>query len=324
MTTASAPGKVILFGEHAVVSGATAIGGAIDLRAEVRVLDHPGAVLIRSEDLMLRGFSLDLSTGRIVSHAAEHAVRYIAAVLRHFDSRDVMIEVSSSIPQASGLGSSAAIVAATVAAISGHQGLNMSEKEIASISHRIEKQVQSGMGSPTDTALATFGGFLQISSEVLPLDLPELELVVGFTGRPHDTRSEVKRVLSLRLSYPDLVDPIFRAIGSISERAIPLLKSGDAEELGRLMNINHGLLSAVGVSTRELDELVHAATGAGGAWGAKLTGAGGGGCMIALPGQEGSQILMAAIRQAGGIPFAVYVGSEGLRLIREDVVGGAK
>ena len=157
------------------------------------------------------------------------------------------------------------------------------KKEIASTAYRIEKRVQNGRGSPMDTALASFGGYLQVTREVKPLDLPPLEMVVGYTKLPHDTLSEVEKVQSLKERYPDVVEPIFQAIGAISTRAVPLIKEQDLARLGELMNINHGLLEALGVGTRELCELVYAARIAGGAFGAKLTGAGGGGCMIALP-----------------------------------------
>jgi mevalonate kinase len=317
LTTASAPGKVILFGEHAVVSGVDAIGGAIDLRARVTVQDLPGEVLIEAKDLSLKGFSLDLVSGRLTSPHAEHAIRYISAVLREFGANDLKVEISSSLPLAAGLGSSAAIVVAAVAAISSHQGQHLSSKEIAMLSHRLEKKVQHGLASPTDTALATYGGYLQISQEVTPLDLPPLEMVVGYTGVPHDTRSEVEKVQELKKRYDDLVSPIFQAIGAISGRAVSLIRDVNAAELGCLMNINHGLLAALGVSSRELDELVYAARGAGGAFGAKLTGAGGGGCMIALPGKDGCQPLMTAIRQARGTPFLVRAGSQGVRLENE-------
>ena len=161
MTTASAPGKIILFGEHAVVSGVTALGGAIDLRAKVTVQDHAGCVLIKTQELTLRGFSLDLTSGRLTSNQAAHATRYISAVLREFDARDIQICIDSSLPPAAGLGSSASIVVAAVAAISQHQGHRLSLKEIAAISHRLEKKVQQGLASPMDTALATYGGYLQ-------------------------------------------------------------------------------------------------------------------------------------------------------------------
>jgi mevalonate kinase len=121
-------------------------------------------------------------------------------------------------------------------------------------------------------------------------------------------------VQDLKKRYSDLVDPIFQAIGAISERAVSLILEQNLVELGRLMNVNHGLLGALGVSTRELAELVYAARGAGGALGAKLTGAGGGGCMIALPGSAGIDALMVALRQARGDAFSVVTGCEGVRL----------
>jgi mevalonate kinase len=314
LTTASAPGKIILFGEHAVVSGVTALGGAIDLRAKVTVSDRPGHVLIKTKDLALRGFSLDLTTGQLTSAQAANATRYISAVLREFDARDIQICIDSSLPPAAGLGSSSSIVVAAVAAISAHQRLELSRKEIAEFSYKLEKKVQQGLGSPMDTALATYGGYLQVSKEIVPLDLPLLEMVVGYTKMPHDTKSMVEKVQDLKKRCSDLVDPIFQAIGAISKRAVSLIEAQNYEELGRLMNVNHGLLAALGVSSRELDELVYAARGAGGAFGAKLTGAGGGGCMIALPGGAGADALMVALMQARGVPFRVMMGCEGVRL----------
>ena len=314
MTTASAPGKIILFGEHAVVFGATALGGAIDLRARVRVRDLPGSVLIKTDDLTLQGFSFDPTTGRLTSAQAAHATRYISAVLREFDVKDIQVCIESSLPLAAGLGSSACIVVAAVAAVSAHQGHCLSRKEIAETSYRLEKKVQQGLGSPMDTALATYGGYLQISQDIRPLDLPPLKIVVGYTKIPHDTKSEVEKVQDLKKRYSDLVNPIFQAIGALSEKAVPLIREQNLAELGLLMNINHGLLSSLGVSSRELEELVYAANGAGGALGAKLTGAGGGGCMIALPGEAGVDALMVALRQARGAPFKVLTGCEGVRL----------
>jgi mevalonate kinase len=314
LTTASAPGKIILFGEHAVVSGATALGGAIDLRAKVSVRDLPGSVLIKTEDLTLQGFSFDLTTGRLTSSQAVHATRYISVVLREFDAKDIQVCIESSLPAAAGLGSSASIVVATVAAVSQHQGHCLSRKEIAEISYRLEKKVQQGLGSPMDTALATYGGYLQISQDIRQLDLPPMKMVVGYTKIPHDTKSEVEKVQDLKKRYSDLVNPIFLAIGALSEKAVPLIREQNIAELGRLMNINHGLLASLGVSSRELEELVYAARGAGGALGAKLTGAGGGGCMIAIPGAAGVEPLMVALIQARGAAFKVLTGCEGVRL----------
>jgi mevalonate kinase len=313
LTLASAPGKVILFGEHAVVSGIPALGCSVDLRARVIVEDLPGGLEIET-NLPLAGFILDLQAGQIRSHEALHATRYVSAVLEELGGSDLRIKVESDMPPGAGLGSSAAIVVATLAALSEHLGLGLSRAEIAALAHRIEKSVQKGLGSPIDTALATFGGYLQVSSSVQELDLPPLALVIGHTGIAHDTRAEVEKVQSLRARHPDLVDPIFGAIGLIAERAVYLIKELRLAELGALMNINHGLLEALGVSSRELSELVYAARGAGGALGAKLTGAGGGGCIIALPGEQGAAALEIALRQAGGRVFHARTGGAGVRL----------
>ena len=314
MTTASAPGKIILFGEHAVVSGVTALGGAIDLRAKVKLQDLPGKVLIETEDLALSGFSMDLITGQLISSEAVHATRYVSAALREFETRDISVKIESDIPPGAGLGSSAAIVVATVTAISEHLGLGLSQKEIASTAHRIEKRVQNDLGSPMDTALATFGGYCRVTREVQPIELPRLDMIVGCTKMSHDTFSEVEKVQRLKECYPDVVEPIFQAIGAISARAVPLIREQDMSRLGELMNLNHGLLEALGVCTRELSELVYAARNAGSALGAKLTGAGGGGCIIALPQPDPREALMAALRQARGSAFAVKTGCEGVRL----------
>jgi len=146
MTTASAPGKTILFGEHAVVSGVTALGGAIDLRAKVTLQDLPGKVLIETEDLALSGFSMDLITGQLTSSEAVHATRYVSAVLREFETRDISVKIRSDIPPAAGLGSSAAIVVATVAALNGHLGLGLSKKRdcIHRLPHRKAGSKRSG------------------------------------------------------------------------------------------------------------------------------------------------------------------------------------
>ncbi|MGB9924039.1 MAG: mevalonate kinase [Methanothrix sp.] len=317
MTAASAPGKVILFGEHAVVSGAPALGTAIDLRARVMVEDLPGKTEINIQGLGLRlsGFSID-SDGRVVSlgssEEAAAAARYVSAVVRTLGVSDVRITVSSEIPVASGLGSSAAIVVATLAALSRHMGIDMDIRGIAAEAHRIEKMVQMGLGSPMDTALAAYGGYVQISDGVTPVELPPLDLVIGCTSVPHDTRAEVARVQELRSRYPEIVDPIFKAIGVISRKAVPCIKRMELEELGALMNINHGLLEAIGVGTRELSELVYAARGAGMALGAKLTGAGGGGCIIALPGEGACLRTITAISQARGRAFVVRTGCDGV------------
>jgi len=316
LTAASAPGKVILFGEHAVVSGISALGGAIDLRAKVIVSDAPGKLLIETDGLPISGFSLDLLSGAVQCPQASYATRYVSAVLREFEASDISVKIESAVPPASGLGSSASITVAAVAAVSRHLGYDLSLREMATLSYSIEKRVQNGLGSPMDTALATYGGYLRVTGEIEPVTLPSLQMVVGDTGKPHDTRKEVSRVQALKERYPEMVDLVFQAIGAISAKALDLIQQQDLRELGTLMNANQGLLEALGVGSRELSELVYAARNAG-AWGAKITGAGGGGCMIALPGPGKVEALAAALRQARGAALTATTGCQGVRMEAE-------
>lgn len=311
---------MILFGEHAVVSGEPALGSAIGLRAYVRIEPNPEGTLIDLRDLGLsvKGFSVD-HDGDLKflgsSDEAARAARYVSAVIKDLDVKDVRITVSSKLPVASGLGSSAAIVVATIAALNTYQENCMQVSEIARTAHRIEKSVQLGLGSAMDTAISAYGGYQIVSSAgIKAVDLPSIRLAVGSTSRPHDTRAEVARVQTLRSEYPEIIDPLFRAIGSITRRSITCLEERRLDELGSLMNMNQGLLEAIGVSTRELCDLVYAARGAGGARGAKLTGAGGGGSMIALPGSAGELVLLTAIVQARGAAFIVDTGCDGVRI----------
>jgi mevalonate kinase len=318
---------VILFGEHAVVSGAAALGAAVDLRVRATVEDLPGRLEISAPDLRvtLEGISIDPLSAAVlteeVRRRASHATRYVSAVLKEFGAKDLRVTLESEIPSASGLGSSASVVVATLGALSRHLALDLSIDDIAEEAYWIERQVQDGLGSPTDTALAARGGYQFVEGSARPMDLPEIRLVVGFTGRSHDTRAEVEKVQRFRSRYPEFVDPIFRAMGEISRLAPGCIRDGSLEELGGMLNANHGLLEAIGVGTRELSELVYASRGAGRAFGAKLTGAGGGGCMIALPRPDPENVLrtMTSISQARGVPFSVVTGCQGLRV--EDPAG---
>jgi mevalonate kinase len=286
----------------------------------VIVKEDPGSLDIYIKNFMLNieGFSVDVLTGKVKlkegANEALLATRYVSAILSEFDVKDVCIQTESDIPPASGLGSSAAIVVATIGALNKFFEWGFSKEEIASESHRIEKRVQDGLGSPMDTALATYGGYKLVSSKVEPIDLPNMEIVVGYTGKPHNTRLEVEKVQNLRNCYPEVIEPIFRAIGAISEKAIHSIREGRIKEVGRLMNINQGLLEAMGVSTGELNELIYAARGSGNALGAKLTGAGGGGCMISLSSPGGVHNLIKSIEQAHGRAFCITTGCDGLKV----------
>lgn len=286
MVSCSAPGKIYLFGEHAVVYGETAIACAVELRTRVRA-EISDSVIIQSQ------------IGRTGIDFEKHP--YISSVIEKMGEisqiKGVFLEIDSEIPVGSGLGSSAAVTIASIGALNELFGCGLSLKEIAKLGHQIEISVQ-GAASPTDTYVSTFGGVVTIP-EQRKLRTPDCGIVIGDTGVFSSTKELVANVRKLRESYPELIEPLMASIGRISKIGESLVLAGDYPSIGRLMNVNQGLLDALGVNILELSRLIYSARGAG-AFGAKITGAGGGGCMVALTAPDKCMQVAAAISEAGG------------------------
>jgi len=296
MVTASAPGKVILFGEHAVVYGEPSLAGAIDRRVTVAAEKIKGGVKISSDK------SRD---HRYVERAVEVAFDYLGK------STGLKLTIRSELPPAAGLGSSAAVAVATLMSVSHLLGEDLGKEKIAQLGHRVELEVQ-GAASPTDTITSTYGGVQYIqpkkkSCETIRAALP---LVVGYTGIERSTMELVRGVRELRYKHPEIVDPIIRDIGRITRTAKKRIQAG--EDIGVLMNINNGLLEALGVGNGALSKLVHAARDAG-ARGAKITGAGGGGCIVAYTPSNMGDVLR-AIRGCGCPALEVPISQDGVKL----------
>jgi mevalonate kinase len=294
-TICTAPGKIYLFGEHAVVYGEPAIACAVELRTRVKVKSSHKISI--SSDIGTTGLDFEMHP-------------YVSSAIQKMGSPEISVEISSEIPVGSGLGSSAAVTVATLAAINIECGGGYEMEKIAQLAHEIEKEVQ-GAASPTDTFVSTFGGVVEIPSRK-KLDLLDCGIVIGNTGKgasPKKTANLVKQVAMLKEAYPDSINPIIKTIGSFAKHGQIMVAQKKYQALGKLMNVNHGLLDALGVSTLELSALVYAARNSG-AYGAKLTGAGGGGCMVAL---TDSQVEVAqAIENAGGKAIITRFTREGV------------
>ncbi|OYT50899.1 MAG: mevalonate kinase [Desulfurococcales archaeon ex4484_204] len=326
--TASAPGKVTLFGEHAIVYGFPAIVTAIDRRVYVTATARSDrAVRIKALDLRVPGvvvtytpeevvietdYDRTLSAIAYLKKAVEVASRYIGVW------RGVNIEVRSSMPVGAGLGTSAAVSVATIAAYSAAVEADLSREEIARLGWEVEKAVQ-GIASPMDTSIATFGGFIKIWAEgggkFVRRELKvgsEMPFVIGYVEREAGTKDLVRAVRDLKRRYPDLVNAIMEAIGRVTKEAEEALAREDLRRVGELMNLNHGLLEALGVSNKKLSEMVYAARSAG-ALGAKLTGAGGGGCAIALT-PEAQDRVEVAMRLYASITMKAKFGAPGVEV----------
>lgn len=300
MVSCSAPGKIYLFGEHAVVYGETAIACAVELRTRVQV-ELNDSIIIQSQ------------IGRTCLDFEKHP--YVSAVIekmREFAPiKGIFLNVDSDIPVGSGLGSSAAVTIASIGALNELFRCGLSLQEIAKLGHEIEIKVQ-GVASPTDTYVSTFGGVVTIP-ERRKLKTPDCGIVIGDTGVFSSTKELVANVRQLRESYPGLIGPLMASIGKISRIGEDLVLSGDYASIGRLMNVNQGLLDALGVNILELSQLIYSARAAG-ALGAKITGAGGGGCMVALTAPQKCTQVAEAITRAGGKVTITKPTEQGLKV----------
>ena len=294
--TASAPGKIILFGEHAVVFGKPAIAVAVDRRVQVTIrpikdLNDNFNIIIPS--LNVQGtITPDKSTIENISHDEVGILQYIQRALQKTDIKGGLeLEVSLDIPVGAGLGSSAAITVATLTAAARYNQQEMTNDQIAKTSHEVELEVQ-GAASPLDTAISTYGGVIYLHKEkTTPLQpANDLPLVVGYTSQPGNTGKLIAMVNKLRNTYPDVINPILNSIENVTNEAKQAIIKGDEKRIGELMNINQGLLDALGVNTWELSHLIYQARQTG-ALGSKLTGAGGGGSMIAYCPGRTRQVL---------------------------------
>lgn len=297
MVKYSAPGKVFLFGEHAVVYGKRAIACAIDLRTTVEITSSRHGIRIQS------AFKDEPDKNQYIKTAVKKFQR-LATV------EDVNISVSSKIPVASGLGSSAAVTIAALAALNDEYQAGLSLDEIAAMGHQTELEVQ-GAASPTDTFVSTMGGTVIVPDKK---KLPPITcgVVVGYTGISKSTSRMVSRVRTLKEKYPEVVDGIMDCIGNMSTRGETLVAKNDYRSIGELMNVNQGLLDAIGVCIPELSAQVNAARSCG-AYGAKITGAGGGGCMVALCDPDKCKEIALAIGKSCGDSFITKPTAEGVR-----------
>jgi mevalonate kinase len=314
--TSSAPGKVILFGEHFVVEGQPAIAIAVSLRAYVTV--EP----TQSDEIKVYSKNFDLTetfplkqmdswTGKM----APVAVAAYSVMLEADKKTGLNIHIDSQIPPCSGMGSSAAVAVATVHATSLALGLQLDPRKVSDLAYEAEKVVH-GKPSGIDNTIATFGGAIAYRKGEGVIQLKPIfrgvKLVLADTGKPRNTGEMVRRVLALKNTYPSILDPIYYSAGKLVVEAAQLLEKGDYENLGKLMNINHGLLSAVGVSTKEIELLVHTAR-ENGALGAKLTGAGGGGYIVALCRENDAEKIISALKSHATSVLTVNLEEEGVR-----------
>ncbi|PKL63484.1 MAG: mevalonate kinase [Methanomicrobiales archaeon HGW-Methanomicrobiales-2] len=289
MATWSAPGKIFLFGEHAVVYGKPGVAMAIKPRVFVTVRKSRNPTRAKSP--------------------------YIDECFKLMGVRG-SVYVHSQLQSSSGLGSSAAVTVATLSAINDEFGLGRTREFIADAAFSVEKKVQKGRASPTDTYVSANGGMVLITGNSKRRLPPEgLQVVVGNTLVPHSTARMVEQVGDLQRRHPDVANPILDAIGAVTLAALHNINN--PKELGQYMDMNHALLEALGVGHPTSSKLVLAAR-ASGAYGAKITGAGGGGCIIALCPRRAKSRVAGAIEACEGKAIITTIDTDGARKEKHD------
>ena len=296
----SACGKVIILGEHAVVYGRSALAVPLPLAVEARVVDAADGV-----QLLIPRWGVEQRVPP-VSERPAGAAGILALLLERLqlDQRSMTIEVFPNVPRAMGLGGSSALAVSVIRALDQHFSLGLTAAAINGFAFACE-QAAHGTPSGVDNTLATYGTTMlyrapaegreaQFDELALARSLP---LVIGVTGKESLTATTVARVAGAWRRNRRRYDGIFDQIDALTRAGADAARDGEFGELGELMNLCHGYLNALQVSTRELEELVHVARRHGAA-GAKLTGGGGGGSVVALC-PDGTEAVAAAMRTAG-------------------------
>ncbi|MDX1438124.1 MAG: mevalonate kinase, partial [Anaerolineales bacterium] len=301
--SATAPAKIILLGEHAVVYGRPAIAIPVRQRmVKVIIKPQPGApsgqVRIKSPSIQLDALLEELPDGDPILAVIQETLMHVQA-----DSLPACsIRITSDIPVAAGLGSGAAVSVATSKAVAGFLGRPLGDQEISDIAYRVET-IHHGTPSGIDNTVIAFNQaiYFQKDKPVQFLDLRyRFQFIIADTGIPSPTRETVSRVRENWQTDVPGYNSLFNDVADIVNRARQSMERGDAKTLGRLLNENQALLAEMGVSSSELDQLIRTARAAG-ALGAKLSGGGGGGNMIALVDQDSKTAVAADLKAAGAV-----------------------
>ncbi|MCZ6529188.1 MAG: mevalonate kinase [Chloroflexi bacterium] len=298
MTKASAPGKVILLGEHAAVYGRPALAApvqAVRAHAEVLPLDED-RVKVEAHEVGVDTYLDEMPDTHPLGKAIRLSIKEAQA------SGGFQVSVASDIPPASGLGSSAAVSVAIIRAVCEHFEHELGADRVAQMAFEVE-MLHHGDPSGIDNTVVAFEipVLFVKGEEPRPLGVTgRFQFVIGDTGEPSPTKELVTMLRGRWAGDTEFVDALFDSIGELTNQAAACIGRGEIGNLGPLMNHDQTLLETLGVSSPSLDRLIRAARDAG-ALGAKLSGAGGGGIMIALVDDSSLEAVDTALREAGAV-----------------------
>jgi len=294
-------GKVILFGEHFVVHGVPGIVSAVDSTVDAEVKKIVEGITVKDERKGAKDYTIKKRTQQ-----KESIERMLKTMGIDLEKASLEIWLGGNLPGFSGIGASAASSVAIARAIAEEFEMDLSDEKINEIAYEAEK-AYAGTPSGIDNTAATYGGLIWFKRnlsggpdtiEKLSIREP-VEIIIGDTGIVADTKEMVAGVAARKKRNPEKYNPLFKQAEDLAFTARKALEEFDLRKVGKLMNENHRLLQEIEVSCKELDYLVNLAREQG-AFGAKLTGGGGGGCMVALtPSKELQEAVATAMEKEG-------------------------
>lgn len=307
-------------GDHAVVYNHPCLVTAVDIRYEVsicRQADH--LIRIETPALNATGETYEVSIRDIGTHYRKETAfveAAVAQVLRRFHFESGLHIVTRGPERSFGLGSSSAITVATLAALDVLFQLGFSNRELFNTGYQAVLDVQ-GIGSGFDVAAAVFGGTLYYITggteiESLPVNSPPF--IVGYSGSKVGTTNLVHGVAERRRRHPEIIDAVFSLIHELTALGKHHLLREEWSAFGELMDIHQGFLESLGVGAAQLSKLIFAARAAG-AYGAKLSGAGGGDCMFAVSEAKDTDRITQALVDAGGEIVLFPLHADGVRIV---------
>ena len=292
----SAPGKLILFGEHASSRGKPAIVFALNSRITVILKKHN----YPNKDILISSREFNVQRAEYPSGRLNIVSKVISTFFEEtlLNPEQFQLIIKSRIKP--GFGSSAAVIASVLGALNSYYETNFSKRELLRIGIKANYGIK-GYGSGLDIAASIYGGLIkyQIDQEPEYLPFEKLDLIVGNTGKKSPSGPIVKSVKELEKNNPEKIQGIFNAIESLTNEAEEAIKINDLPKLGLLMNKNQELLRKLKVSSEVIEEMIQAAIDAG-AIGGKISGAGIGDNIIVLSQSEKREEIIRALNKTRG------------------------
>jgi len=300
---AEAPAKAIVTGEHFVVHGAWALAAA--LPRKVRVAVEPSSKFEVVSDPFAKAGSRELLP---VSRLVEEMAREFS------EKPTVKVTISTDVPGGAGLGSSAATMVAVASAFSKLNSLGLTVPEIVDCAMVGERSIH-GNPSGIDPAICAHGGVILFRTGAAPKKVSfdgTRTLILSYSGLKRSTRGQIGHVSKMKEKYPGIFESLAAGVSELSLRASGMLRADNMEGLGTLLTVNHAALMSLGVSNDSLDEMVDSLLSMG-SYGAKLTGAGGGGSVLAVAPEGKEKSIVSGLSARGFETFRVRIPAEGVK-----------